>query len=213
MKRALGSIQWKLDLDLDRNPTLARIRALPPGKRAAVVGGALLLAWLALEQWSWSWARDWSERGDRIEQALAESRALASGDDPAARAGAELFGPVEPPAGETEGAAAMTQAVVDVVKRHTTTNFSFDAQRASSRLPGNVTLAGASERLSRVSGELRFEATPSEAAKIIQELEASQAIEAISALRLEKIDNETRLKVRLTVEAWVFGSRGPGRRA
>jgi hypothetical protein len=62
-------------------------------------------------------------------------------------------------------------------------------------------------------GEVRFEATPAEAAKIISELESNSAIEAISALRIEKMENDTRVSVRLTVEAWVFGTRSAGRRA
>jgi hypothetical protein len=211
MRRFLRSIEWKIDLA--NNPTLVRIRNLPPGKRAAVIGAAVLVAWLALEQWSWSWARAWSDQADRIQRALAESRSLAGSDDPMARTGAELYGPVEPPTSENDGAQAMAEAVNAVLKRHSTGGFSYDAQRASTRLPGSVNIGGSADRISRVTGEVRFEASPAEAAKIISELESNPAIEAISALRIEKMENDTRVSVRLTVEAWVFGTRSSGRRA
>jgi hypothetical protein len=112
--------------------------------------------------------------------------------------------------GESEGAEQMAQAVVEVVKKHSTNNFSYDAQRASARLAGGTATAGG-QRLSKVSGEVQFEATPEEAAKIIADLEASPAIEGISSLGFQRRDGERKLVVRLTVEAWVFAARSSGR--
>jgi hypothetical protein len=204
--------RWKLDLDLDRHPTLARWRTLSRGGQVAVAAVVVLLAWLALEQWSWSWARAWTSEAERIELALSDSRALASAADPVAVKGAELFGPVEPPVGESEGAEAMAKAVVEVVKRHAHSNFSYDAQRASSSLPGApVMIGGSGQRLSKVTGEVQFEASPEEAARIIEALEASPAIEAISSMRLQRRDGERKVMVRLTVEAWVYAARRGGR--
>ena len=203
--RTATPMQWKIDFDLDRNPTLARFRSLPRGGKIGVVAVTLLLAWVALEQWSWSWARTWADECERIELALADSRQLAAGADAVAVTGAELYGPVEPPNGESEGAELMAQAVVDVVKRHGTTNFTYDAQRASSRLAGGATVGG-SQRLSKVSGEVQFEATPAETAKIVADLESNPAIEAVSALRIQKRENEGKVVVRLTVEAWVYAA-------
>lgn len=205
-------MKWKLDLDLDRHPTLARWRSLPRSQQIAVAAVGVLLAWLALEQWSWSWAREWSAEADRIERALSDSRSLASEVDPVTAAGAELYGPIDPPAGESEGAEAMAKAVVEVVKRHGTSNFSYDAQRASSSLAGApVTIGGSGQRLSKVTGEVQFESSPEEASKIIEELEASPAIEAINSVRLQRRDGERKVMVRLTVEAWVFAARRGGR--
>ena len=210
-KAAPAADRWRIDFDLDRNPTLARIRALPKSGQWAVAAVAVLMVWLALEQWSWSWARSWAEQADRIERALADSSELASSVDPLAGTGAELFGPVDPPGSESEGAEAMARAVVDVVKKHSVSQFSYDAQRASTRLGGAQTAFG-SQRLSRVQGELQFEATPAETAKIIAELESSPAIEAVSAVRMQRRENDNRVGVRMTVEAWVFAARsGAGR--
>jgi hypothetical protein len=213
IKQWFRSVEWKIDLDLERNPTLLKIRNLPTGKRVAVVAGAVLFVWMALEQWSWSWARSWSDEADRVELALSDARSLSSSVDPQAQTGAEFYGPIEPPSTENDGAQAMAEAVNAVVKKHATSGFSYDAQRASSRLSGAASVGGSGDRLSRVSGEVRFDATPAEAVKIISELESNPAIEAISALRIDKIENESRVTVRLTVEAWVFGARTPGRRA
>lgn len=198
-------MNWKIDFDLDRNPTLGRFRSLPPAGKVAVAAAAVLMAWVALEQWSWGWARDWAGECERIERALSDSRELAAGADASAVSGAELYGPVDPPSGESEGAEAMAQAVVEVVKRHGTSNFTYDAQRASSRLAGGATLGG-TQRLSKISGEVEFEATPAETAKVIAELEASPAIEAVSALRIQKRENDGKVAVRLTVESWVYAA-------
>lgn len=208
---SLPKIDWKLDLDLRNNPTLARVQALPPAGRLAVWAVALLLAWTAVDQWSWSWARAWNDRAERIEQALRESSQLANETDQQAIDGAETFGPVDPPASESEGAELLAKAVVDVVKKHQTTNFSYDA-RASTRItaPGR---SGAGQRLSKVTGEVGFDATPEEAAKILTALESSPAIEAISSLDIHTRDGERRLVVHLTVEAWVTASAPAGRRS
>lgn len=205
-------MNWRMNLDLDRHPTLARWRSLPPAGRLAVAGAVVLLAWLALEQWSWSWAREWSDQADRIERALTDGRSIASEVDPVAAKGAELYGPIDPPSGESEGAEAMAKAVVEVFKRHATSNFSYDAQRASSSLPGApVTVSGSGQRLSRVTGEVQFESTPEEASRIIEELEASPSIEAINSVKLQRRDGERKVMVRLTVEAWVVAARRGGR--
>jgi hypothetical protein len=202
----------KLDFDLDHHPTLARWRSLPRTGQLGVAAVVLLLGWLALEQWSWSWAREWSAQADRIERALSDARTLASAPDASVSTGAELYGPIDPPAGESEGAEAMAKAVVEVVKRHSTGNFSYDAQRASSSLPGApLMVGGSSQRLSKVTGEVQFEATPEVTAKIIEELEASPSIEAVNSIRLQRRDGERKVMVRLTVESWVFAARRSGR--
>jgi hypothetical protein len=125
--------------------------------------------------------------------------------------GAELYGPVDPPSGESEGAEAMAAAVVEIVKRHSTSNFTYDAQRASSRLAGGPTLGG-SQRLSKVSGDVQFEATPAETAKIVAELESNSAIESVSGLRIQKRENDGKVVVRLTVESWVYAAARSGGR-
>ena len=198
----------RMEFDLDRHPTLARWRALPRAGQVGVAVVVVLLGWLALEQWSWSWARSWSAEADRIEQALSDARRLADAPDPSVAVGAELYGPIDPPGGESEGAEAMAKAVVEVVKRHTVSNFSYDAQRASSSLPGAPVMVGNSaQRLSKVTGELQFESSPEEAARIIEELEASPSIEAVNSVRLQRRDGERKVMVRLTVESWVFAAR------
>jgi hypothetical protein len=197
-----------MEFDLDRHPTLARWRALPRTGQVGVAAVVVLLGWLALEQWSWSWARSWSAEADRIEQALSDARRLADAPDPSVSLGVELYGPIDPPGGESEGAEAMAKAVVEVVKRHTVSNFSYDAQRASSSLPGAPVMVGNSaQRLSKVTGELQFESSPEEAARIIEELEASPSIEAVNSVRLQRRDGERKVMVRLTVESWVFAAR------
>ena len=53
-------MNFKLDFNLDRNPTLARIRSLPPVGRYGVIAVGILAAYMAIDSWSWSWARSWN---------------------------------------------------------------------------------------------------------------------------------------------------------
>lgn len=192
-------------LAIDVEPTVERFRALSPAGKLAVAGIGVLLLWLAMETWSWGWARSWGEQADRMERVLADAREIADRGDAATMGAAEIFGPLDPPGGESEGAEAMAQAVVEVVKRNRVSEFSYDAQRASSSLGGNAVVGG--QRLSRISGELQFESSPEAASAIIAGLESSPHIESVRSIRIQRKEGDRKVGVRLTVEAWVVGAR------
>ena len=91
-------------------------------------------------------------------------------------------------------------------KKYSTSNFSYDAQRASTRLTGAST---SGEKIAKVSGELQFECSPDVFSKIIADIESSPAIESISSIRLQRKEAEKKLNVRMTVDTWVI----PGKSA
>jgi hypothetical protein len=200
-------MKFKLDFDLERNPTIAHIRALPPAGRYGVIALALLVAYFAIDSWSWSWARDWNGQSDRIQKILNESADIASSGGGDQGIGPETFGPVQPLSSESEGAEAMAKAIVSIVKKYPATNFSYDAQRASTRLSG-VSTSG--DKIAKVSGELQFECSPEIFSKIVADIESSPAIEAISAIRLQRKEAERKVVVHMTVDAWVIPGRSGG---
>jgi len=197
----------KLDFNLDRNPTLARIRSLPPVARYAVIAAGILAAYMAIHSWSWSWARSWNAQADHIQKIIADSQRIIEDGDTAVHAGPELYGLVRPLAGESEGAESMAKAVVEIVKKYSTSNFSYDAQRASMRISG---LSVSGDKIAKVSGELQFECSPDIFAKIVADIESSPAIESISSIRLQRKEVEKKLVVRMTVDSWVIPTKSVG---
>ena len=197
-------MKFKLDFNLDRNPTLAQIRSLPPAGRYVVIALALLAAYFAVDSWSWSWARQWNADADRIEKILNDSAEIAANSESAPSTGPETFGPVFPIGSESEGAQSMATAVVEIVKKYSTTNFSYDAQRSSARLSG---VSAGGEKIAKVSGELQFECSADVFSKIVADIESNPAIESISSIRLQRKEAEKKLNVRMTVDTWVIPGR------
>jgi hypothetical protein len=117
------------------------------------------------------------------------------------------LGPVATPMSESQGAIELQNAVNEVLKRHNISNqgLSFD-MRTRGRLPSGalVTLTD-NKRVDRLAGDLKFVASPEDAAAIIAELESSPIVAAINNLRMTK-DAGRKLKVTLSVESWVTSS-------
>ena len=199
-------MKFKLDFNLDRNPTLAQIRSLPTAGRYGVIALAILAAYFAVDSWSWSWARAWDLEADRIQKILSDSAKITANSSDTPAIGPETFGPVLPIGSESEGAQSMATAVVEIVKKYSTTNFSYDAQRASTRLSG---VSANGEKIAKVSGELQFECSADVFSKIVADIESSPAIESISSIRLQRKEVEKKLNVRMTVDTWVI----PGKSA
>ena len=199
-------MKFKLDFNLDRNPTLAQIRSLPTAGRYGVIALAILVAYFAVDSWSWSWARAWDLEADRIQKILSDSAKITANSSDTPAIGPETFGPVFPIGSESEGAQSMATAVVEIVKKYSTTNFSYDAQRASTRLSG---VSANGEKIAKVSGELQFECSADVFSKIVADIESSPAIESISSIRLQRKEAEKKLDVRMTIDTWVI----PGKSA
>jgi len=165
-----------------------------------------LAAYFAVDSWSWNWARTWNLEADRIQKILSDSAKITANSADTPSIGPETFGPVLPIGSESEGAQSMATAVVEIVKKYSTTNFSYDAQRASTRLSG---VSANGEKIAKVSGELQFECSADVFSKIVADIESSPAIESISSIRLQRKEAERKLDVRMTIDTWVI----PGKSA
>ena len=183
----------------------ARFDALPTRQRWLVVAVLAVAGYLLVDEYVWSWSRAWQAESMQIEAALrraAARRAPASVD--LARAVA-TFGPVEPPADAARGREELAQAIEDVAKARKVAGYSYEV-RVGPRVkdPDAAILAPAIER---IQAEVRFDTTADELPRIIADLESHPAIEAISALRIQRNDQSRKMNVQATIEAWVVAGR------
>ena len=184
---------------------------LPLRWKRLLIAVGIVLGFVLYVDWVWPIAERWNAESDRIEAVLdrAEGNRLELPNSLAATV--ESLGPIRIPSTEGEGSIALAETVNAAIRNHPVSNFSFDA-RAGARLPPAALreiASGAGDRVERVVGEIGFTSTPEEAADIIAELEASPDLESISRLRITRSQTlDRRVDVKMTVEAWVLGSRG-----
>jgi len=100
-----------------------------------------------------------------------------------------------------------------VLKRHRVSDDSFN-YRGPEKLPrGTLSkILRTSQRAERITGDLRFDAAPTEAIAIIAELEATPTIEAVSDVRMTLQGGRQKVRVDLTVESWIISSERRSRR-
>ena len=154
------------------------------------------------------WSADADEMLDRL-RLVAEPRRMKRSTQEAIVG----HGPVDLPREKATGAIAMTQAVNAVLGRHAISNDDFSRTRSGvvprTLLPG---IARTRQKIEWIKAELRFDASPEEAAAVIAELEWDPAIESINSLRMSKIEAR-KVRVRLTLESWVVAQDGVRSRA
>ena len=113
------------------------------------------------------------------------------------------LGPVDTPRSSREGPDALNEAVNKVLAKYGVAkdSFSFRSGRLSKTALVNITTG--TKRIDRLTGDLKFDATPKNAAAIIADLESNPDIEAVDSVRMTR-DTGGKVKVHLTVEAWVL---------
>ena len=118
------------------------------------------------------------------------------------------LGTVEAPGREAAAENGLNDVINEVLKGHTVSADSFDYRGPSKMRRGTLSrVLSPGEQVERISGELRFEATPQQAMEIIAELESSRWIDAISTLRMTRLAGPRKVKVDLTVEAWIVSAQ------
>jgi hypothetical protein len=191
-----------------------RYRRLPRAGQWAVVavlGIALFMIW---DYYVLSLAAAWNEQADDL---LADAREAAGGERRLSRMNGlrntiQGLGPVQRPGTESQAELALNDAVNEVLKRHRVSDDSFN-YRGPEKLPrGTLSeVLRTSQRAERITGDLRFDASPTEAIAIIAELEASPTIEAVSDVRMT-LQGGQKVRVDLTVESWIVSSERRSRR-
>lgn len=187
---------------------MQRFNRMPRAARWAVSAGIVVILFLVYDEAVGPLTRSWNDQADHM---LADVERAAGGRQQqrklrSIKESVLALGPVQMPAGESEGNAELHAIVNDVLKRHPVSNDSFN-YRGASKLPRG-TLRSAldpGQRIERVSGDLRFDAEPDRALAIITEIEDSPYVESISSIRLTR-QGGPRITVDLTIEAWIVGT-------
>jgi hypothetical protein len=192
-----------------------RYRRLPRAGQWAVAAGMVTVLLLIWTDYVLSWAADWNLKADAL---LADAREAAGGDRRLSRMNGlrntiQGLGPVHRPGTASQAELALNDAVNEVVKRHPVSDDSFN-YRGPEKLPrGTLSqILRPGQRVERITGDLRFDASPTEAIAIIAELEASPTIEAVSDVRMTLQGSRQKVQVDLTVESWIVSSERRARR-
>jgi len=175
----------------------------------AIVFTVLFLAWHSVLG---EIAANWNASADTIE---ADVRTVRNSREVLAdlkRLGDPItaIGEVATPGGKNEGGVAMSNAVIEIMG---TMKYSFGLNASGGNLPQDISrsVSRGGQRLSRLTGDLKFEATPEKAVDIIAAFETHPDIEAVSSVRLTR-SSAGKLTVRLTLEAWVVAEKTTGGR-
>ncbi len=117
------------------------------------------------------------------------------------------LGPLDAPGPESDGEKRLNKAINEVLKQHTVLHDSFSYRGPSKLRRGTLSrVIAPGQQVERITGDLRFDAKPETAMKIIAALEASADIDAISSLRMTRQPGPRRVTVVLTVEAWIVSA-------
>lgn len=163
----------------------------------------------------------WTQEADAIERKAADVRKadatrsrLRSMNDTIVG-----LGPVELPGRESEGRTALTNAVVAVFEDdafNKRVKYSFDLSGGGDKIRADITtnIVRPGGRVTRLTGSLKFEASPHDAVALIAALESREDIDAIRKVSITKTESRSspRVKVALTVETWVEVSSSQRRR-
>ncbi len=172
----------------------------------AVVGGVLLLLWNDyVLQLTDEWNRESERLLAKVDKAAGSGQRLQSLRR--LRPAVLGIGPVTAPGREADAERALNEVVNDVLKQHAVSRDSF-SNRGSSRLRrgtlSRVLTPG--QQVEHITGDLRFDSTPTEATAIIAELESSPWVDAISNLRMTRQPGPRKVRVDLTIEAWIVST-------
>ena len=192
-----------------------RFAQLPRAAQWGLIGAVVIIALLFYTDVLWKFADKWNDKADGIRSQVRQAALTNSGLDRIDRMKDLIsgVGPVVKPDTEGDANKALTQSVNAILKLHSVSNDDFKI-RPPARLPTGTLekiVQGRNQRVKRLTGELRFDASPEHTLAIIAELESSEDIESVSHVRLNKKPGTPKLSVRLTVEAWILSS-GAGRR-
>lgn len=194
-----------------------RFNELPRAAKWALIGTVVIIGVLFYIDYLWKFADKWNDKGDEIRSQVRQAASINS-QGHSGRSMRDLIsgvGPVVKPTTEADANKALTQSVNEILKLHSVSNDDFKI-RPPARLPTDTlekTVKGSNQRVERLTGELRFDASPEHTLAIIAELESSEDIESVSHVRLNKLAGTRKLSVQLRVEAWILSSatrRGTG---
>jgi hypothetical protein len=186
---------------------IARFQAQRPIVRAGISVVAALVVYTFLDDYPWALARSWSAEADHVQKVLHEGARNEEELPGKVRDAIAVYGRLDLPGSEAEGANALSIAVKDAAKKNKVSSYTFQT-RTGGKLPKAASdAAGIASRVERLIGEVNFVASPQDTFGFIQSLESSPAVDALGSVRMDWDDKAKKLSVRLMAEAWVTAGK------
>lgn len=185
-----------------------RFRRLPRALQWAVYAAVGMGGFVVVNDHIWKQAAEWRRQADSIQAQLQDvhdgrsiaDKLLKMQDTIVAHGRVSI-----PDSDDAEaGSDAFNATVTAVLKAHAVRKDSFDRRDLSNLKLDHASFVPAGQEAHYISGDLRFEASPDEAAAVIAELESSPNIEAVTSVRMTRLGGARRVKVQVTLEAWVL---------
>jgi len=191
----------------------SRWSAFPPLVRWGLMLALLIIAFVLVNDYAWATAARLNNEANEIARTLDRARDARDALRGDLERTVVARGAIRLPMDENAGTQAMADAVNEIVQRRSGIGgYSYDTG-AVSRLAPNV-MTGVIRpgfRGARVTGEVKFEATPDDAMAVIAEIESHPSIQGIARVQMTRAA-QRRVAVLLTVETWVTtGLDTPGR--
>lgn len=187
------------------NNLYERFQQMPRAIRWASYAGIGIMAFLVWDMSIRSLYLEWSFAADQIESNVREVRqAKYDARLRNLRPVVESTGPVQLPGPPAQTQDELTRFISELLSSYRSVGNDSFQLRERGPLPRNAVreLTGGNQRISRLVGELRFDADPQEAFSIIAELESHPTIVMVNLANLQRQPNQN-LSVRLELEAWV----------
>lgn len=189
----------------DTRQTVDRFQQLPRVIRWGFFGAVALILFLLWDQYIAPIANDWNAQADRIESQLRVVRDA----DRLSREVRQLHetivgvGPVDLGRDVELEQVRLTQAVNSVKDQFSISKDSWGTRTGGTVRRGALAGIPGGDQAQVITGDLRFDAAPEDAAALIAELESLPEISRLTSLTMMKLANR-RVSVRLQLESWVL---------
>ena len=158
----------------EQSPWSRRFAQLPRAAQWGLIGAVVIIALLFYTDVLWKFADKWNDKADEIRSQVRQAALTNNGLDRIDRMKDLIsgVGPVVKPDTEGDANKALTQSVNEILKLHSVSNDDFKI-RPPARLPTGTLekiVQGRNQRVERLTGELRFDASPEHTMAILAEL-------------------------------------------
>jgi len=164
-----------------------------------------VVAFIIVNDYIWELGRIWSEKAETIERQVTDAGDIAGRefDAKSLQSAIVALGPVEMPTDLASSQKALTRVAADVLAKYrSVADDRFDPKGAAT-MPAVLSRILPGKKIERISGEVRFDSSVEDAIAIIADFESRPEIEAVTTVRMIRQPAIKKLRVNLTIDAWV----------
>lgn len=192
---------------------LERFRQYPPLLQWFMIGAMIVVVAIVWSIVVWDTSKSWHAQADEYAAALQKSRVDNQTIATSTQWAILALGETEPIGNNVEGEQALSALIIEVLERNGVTGRDVQRKESIGFRGGDMPPIFPGGTGQRAVTEVRFEATPDAAFRVVSELESSPVVETVSKVQFGK-GNDVRRRtvvVNLTVEAWVSPGAPPTR--